>query len=74
MNKFFAAADHAGSVPYIVGIILTNYWQTAKLGAPHYYGNHVCMYFVYLVHKKLKTHPKESFSDYITKDTHCHQI
>jgi hypothetical protein len=48
MNRFLVMlkTSHCIScrpVLYILGIILTNYWQTAKLGASQYYGNDVIL-------------------------------
>lgn len=64
MNKLFATADHIGSVLYTVRIILTN-WQTAKLGAPRYNGNHA--FLVSSTQEVEVTHPKRSSSGYITR-------
>lgn len=71
-EQFFAVADHADWVLYILWIILTNYWQIAKLGAPHYNGNHV--FLVSCTQEVEVTHPKDYSSDNITTDTHTHTL
>lgn len=59
-------ADHAGTVLYILWIILTNYWHTAKSGAPRYDGNDV---FLSSCTHEDEVAPKGNSSGYITTDT-----
>lgn len=61
-------------VLYILGIILTNYWQIAKLGALQYYGNDTTLAAGTCDNEVMHQTDNNSSHLHYNGYTHCYQV